>query len=429
MIGHEYFIQQRIYGCKEGDNTVQVSYPINGLVAWHFQDVIKNITADFDYFSTHAINLNITAPVLQILSELQGEDVLLEPYQGGVNFDKVRHLIQTDTANFRSESDKIWNRVKDVKAPFDFLGGIDLGSWHMPSLWSIFGFSGTTMVMIGLGVLFCCYCMRQGRANAMASAVTGLTAVASQVTGVSTAPVPVATLVNDKTVAFNEFKYRMYLLLAALTGYICYKSFKYIYTRYFAYKVIVPQIAGESGIFRCHLYLEIVNATDKILIYTTSIAANMQHITFCKTTNADILGVTNTIFNTFVNIRWTAGYFKLFRDIKCQFPSIIHVPMHKRWRATRICKGECHARVLILSDVYYSLHPLVNPNIELSKKDKKRKAKLLKQLSLKDEQEGDSRILEIITDKVATGSQGESLVVNTELKHSAILPEAESEID
>jgi len=116
-----------------------------------------------------------------------------------------------------------------------------------------------------------------------------------------------------------------------------------------------------------------------MIVYVASIAANLQNVIFCKKTQAKITDVHNTCLNTFVNLEWSEGYFKLFKDIKCQFPSVIHVPFHRRIKINRMMKTNCHARLLVLSDVYYSLHPLVNPP-ELSAKDAKRKEKLLSQL-------------------------------------------------
>ena len=176
LVAHKYFIQQQIYGCKGNDQKIHISYPVNGLVIWHFQDKTPELKENFDFFATHPMNVNFTTPKLQILKVLNQTDVLLEPYQGGVNFDHVRQLIKSDTAQFRSNSDKIWHNIQKLQSPSDI--GLDLSGWHMPSLWSIFGFSSTTVIIGIVIVIFCCYCIRQNRSNAMAQIVTGMTSAA-----------------------------------------------------------------------------------------------------------------------------------------------------------------------------------------------------------------------------------------------------------
>jgi hypothetical protein len=222
--------------------------------------------------------------------------------------------------------------------------------------------------------------------------------------------------ITDQELAYNEFKYRMFLLAAAIIAYLCYKFMIFMYHRYLAYRVVIPQITGDTSIYRCHVYLEIVNERSKALLYVVSIAAAMVNVTFCADTRVKIKGVTNTLCTTILHLEWENGYFKLFHDIKCMYPSAIHVPFFSRWTVTKMAKLPTHGRILILQDVYYSLTPLVRVRHSLNAKEQRRKKKLVQWLDQSlNPQEGEGSSSEaILTDEVGIGSVREPLKVTLE---------------
>lgn len=410
VIGHDFYIQQQIHGCSQKDNIVNVHQPVNALVTWHFQEQIKNVTGQFDYFATHDPTKNITAPELKVLTLINETDVLLEPYTGGVKFERVKQLIKNDTLHYKTVEDKLYQEFKNR----DKLAA--LKGWHLPSFWSILGISGTTIIAIIAVIIVLCLCCRQGQSNIMSKIMTGMSGLAMQNMGRAEAlkvetPNEKLGEISDQTLAYNEFKYRMFLLASAITAYLIYKFMVFIYNRYLAFRIIVPQISGDTSVYRCHVYLEVVNEKRKVLLYVASIAAAMVNVTFCADTRVKIKGVRNSCLSTLLELEWESGYFKLFHDVKCMFPNLVKVPFYHRMAVTRMVKTQCHGRILIFQDVYYSLHPLVKTRDHLSEKEERRKKKLLKLLNATVNPQEGAGCSRLVTDLPGAGSEGEPLEI------------------
>ena len=222
----------------------------------------------------------------------------------------------------------------------------------------------------------------------------------------------------------------MCLLLIIFVAYFGYQFLKWVYNRYLTYKIIIPQIANDSNQYKCHVYLEIVHDCHKLIVYCATIAANMHNISFQKDTQVQIAKTHHTCINTYIHLKWTVGYFKLFENIICHFPYIIHIPAHQRWTAIRMLKNDCHVRILIHSDVYYSLHPLVDlPEKSLTKLIQRRSNKLLTPLKNKIKDDIGPRFDNLHLNNVGTGFQEKRLKNQKDSRILTIIQEIDHESD
>ena len=428
-IAHKWYFIHQPNECESNTSHIYVLYPINGLVTWYFRNDVPELKPNFDFFATYYSPYHVTIPILQKLKEHNYTHILLRQHSEGIDFRHIPKLAKSQDIKFTYFYDKLWYHVKKIMniTPKH----VKPDPWHKPSSWTIIGLSFISIATSIFIIIVCFYSLRLNRNNMMAKLLTGIistTNISLVKAKEEHSTLIKCTLPNDHTLAYHEFKYRLYLIIAALMAYLMYYVFKWVYDKYLAYKIFIPQMADDSNNYKCHVYIEIVHDYQKLIIYCSTIAASMHNVSFHKNTRVIIDKIHNTCTTTYINLKWIDGHYKLFRNIKCYFPNIIHVPTHQRWKAMKMLRNECNLRVLILSDVYYSLHPLAKLSKRLSKQDQKRKSKLLSSLKAEYDNDSESQFEELYSDRVGTGSQGEGLRIKVNSKELCSLPETNFEL-
>ena len=286
---------------------------------------------------------------MQVLNRSQ---VLHEPSHDGVAFQKVKDMLACDRQQFLAAEDLLAEQNK-IKGWFSG-GNIARGLTFVLSL-----------VGVVAAIIFIAYCYKQHKGNKLAAAMT--TFALGKLPTAQARPI----LNHEHAMAArNEFNYRLYLVIAMFVTYMIYRLGKFLFNRYIKYRLVIPKISAQADKYQCHLYIEVLSHTEKVILYLLTIASNTINIEFHKDTWVKIDSLKTSCFDTLLYLKWNCGQFRLLNDTTYDMPLVVTVPFYFRYKVQRMIKGDCCIRLLIYEDVFYQLKTLIRPKTLKSHKER-----------------------------------------------------------
>ena len=342
----EHFVPRRIENCDQKEFILHLRYPLNSVVLYQLKELSDASDKNLEYFKSALNDTNYNIPSFRVLEKVNNSEVLYDKPETGVELDRVVDIIKSQKEVYLSADDliqleEVINEKDDLESWFT-LNRIELG---LTFLMSIFGVISTIITI--------CFCVHYCKGNKYASVIS---------TMLQHPPIVKAAAVEDSaTIAYNEFKYRMFLLLAGIICYLLYKIGHWIYKKYVIYKLIIPHVTDQKIRRKCHLYLEIVNGHEKLVIYLISFASSMINIQFNSKTTAEFVSLQGNICSPQLTVKWTKGYCILYNNIRCELPHVIPVPLLSYRKLARMTQSQTYIRPLIFEDVFYHFYPLIAP--------------------------------------------------------------------
>lgn len=377
VIADRFYIQQRINNCGNTASTdLDITYPINSLVMWNLRDIIDEAHAEFNYFSSQKIIENVTIPYLKVEKLLDTSQIILEPSENMVEFEKIRKSLNSTKLHYLRTSDLLWDEYN--KAPGFDLPDLNLPSLNLPKL---FGISiGPIVIGVICVIIVCCVCCRQQQNNAVARTISlGMTALAPGLAptaqGAPTCP-PEFRAEHPNTVVENAFIDKSLLLTLTIFTYVIYILGKKCYKKYLAFRVMMP--GARKSKQKVHVYVEIITQLARERLHLVAVPASMINITFYKSTTVQLVDSTVTCTQTILHLSYKHGSFKLFDEFTCTLPTLLNVPFSLRKSVNSMLKDKCYLRMLLYDDTFYQLQPLFHPEANSHPKIKKQARKLRK---------------------------------------------------
>lgn len=363
IIGSEHYLGKRIEDCNNTNFKLTFRYPVNSIILYSLKDMIQQVDKQFNYFQAQEEKTKLDIPQFKPIQILNKSNILYDQTDTGVALEKVISMIRSQKENYITAEDMIEDQ-DDFESWFSF----DKVELAITFFMSIFGLISMLITIV--------LCYRHCKIGQWQSALTAMTMAPT-----AARASPIGQDQSDSEIALNELRYRGYLILAGILGYVIYKFCHFIYNRFIIYRITVPGIAGYKDNHNCHLYVELTSPQDKLLLYLVSINASMINIEFDRKIQVNIQETKNTCLSTCLILTWMNGYYTLYDDMKCDFPTVIPIPLLKRRKLLRMTKTNCHIRLLIQEDVFYSFRPLI------STRDPKKQGKIkTKNLDLKQEE-------------------------------------------
>ena len=101
---------------------------------------------------------------------------------------------------------------------------------------------------------------------------------------------------NQESLVVFEIRFRLALVIVMVTTVIGYKLIKYIYNRYFKYKIFIPSVDENGPSCKLHFYLEVYTDNDSCLLYMRSIKGSFMNLTLDTRATAQIVGISRHLF-------------------------------------------------------------------------------------------------------------------------------------
>ena len=349
FIGMEHYVPRQLENCERAEFKLDLKYPFNSVVLFQLKDMIEKQKQELEYYIADSSNINYETPSINVLEKTNNSQVLYDKPETGVELNRVIDIIKSNKHVYLSADDMIQledvaNDDENLKEWFQ-LNKIELGITFVMSLFGVISSLAT--------ICFCVhYCKRQKYAAVLSAMLQNPQMVKA------------VKLDDDATIAFNEFKYRMYLLLAGVICYVLYRLAVWIYNKYIVYRLVIPQVSTDTVKHKCHVYLEIINDKEKLLLYLISIACSMINVEFHQKTSAKFVSSQGSWCSPQMTIEWKHGYFKIYDNIRCELPTVVPIPFLSYRKFFRMTKGKVYIRPLIFEDVFYHFYPLVRAELQ-----------------------------------------------------------------
>ena len=188
---------------------------MNSLVIYNLRDIISNLNVSQGYYEARIENTELKIPIFKVLEKINKSRVLYDRPQSGVDFNRVVNMIKSQQVTYLSAEDMIEHQDEFENW---FMGdNIELAVTFILSLLSLISLIGTIML-----------CTHYCKSRTWTTAI-----LASLMQHPETVKAASTTSDVDADMAFNEFRYRMYLLLAGIISYIIYRLMKEIGDTYY----------------------------------------------------------------------------------------------------------------------------------------------------------------------------------------------------
>ena len=384
-IGESHFVPRSRTGCSSKRHEFKIRYPVNALMLYNLRDKIGNLSSDFDYYQTRASTFYYNMPFMKVKHMVDDNRVLYDtPADEGVDLEIVTDIIQSGdvallTANdLVIENSKIGNWWDNNSAENTFM--------FVSSLLSILCF-----LLLGCVIMQTCSGKRQISATlaSFAAQISKKRIEALEIPPSMTNNTLISELAlpqtqplyerpNEASHVVFEIRFRLALIIVMIISFVGYKLIKYIYQKYFKYRIFVPEMNHAGPSCKLHFYLDVYKDNNSCLVYMRSIKSSFMSLTLDPRTSAKIIGLSKHLFYDYIEVHWSHGRYKI-HDRVYEYPTQISVPWFKIWQVRKILSHDPKGRILILDDVMYSLDAINNRiknNKDEHHKDKTRSNKL-----------------------------------------------------
>jgi hypothetical protein len=159
-----------------------------------------------------------------------------------------------------------------------------------------------------------------------------------------------------------EIRFKIQILIGMLFSFLFFKIIQHIYRKYLKYNMFIPEVTNQTLNYKSHLFLELSNKEQKVLLYINSIGTSLINIVFHPKTQVKTIKFERNILSGSLTVEWTKGTYIVHKQ-KYNYASTISVPLTKLWKTHQIMKTDNNARILFLEDVFYAIEGLHNRSL------------------------------------------------------------------
>jgi hypothetical protein len=239
LVGETYFVAQRIGNCSNNINSMSLYFPINAAVATMFYEELKNTAFLSNLSGLYATPQSLHIPIVNISKPKRETDVMYQQdMTKSVNLKQIAETIKKRKVLYMNEAQKDMEDLQKVDKWFT--GG---SNWAI-ALTFVLSIIGTVAAMIAVYT-----CIRSHKFLSVVGTVM------ANPQGTQAYDLDSNTDAEDAYV-MERLSDKLFQTILLIILYVLYKGCRYLYIRWSAIKILIPEaIALQKGPVS-HLHLE-----------------------------------------------------------------------------------------------------------------------------------------------------------------------------